>query len=150
MDEMDKKILRILQDEGDLTVAELGTRVGLSQMPAWRRLRRLKETGVISRIVAIVDKRLVGYTTIAFVMLRTRQHDKAWFAKLRTFVERETIVVEFHRLSGEIDFLLKVVLRDMDDYRGFYDRLTSAVELLDVSTAFAFEGLKEQTRVPIS
>jgi Lrp/AsnC family transcriptional regulator len=149
MDKIDKTILREIQADGTLSASALGERIGLSAMPAWRRLRRLTETGVVTRTVALLDRRSLGLSTTAFVMLRTRQHDKSWFKRLNDFVKREPAVMEFHRMSGEIDFMLKVVLRSMDDYKVFYDRLTSAVDLLDVSTAFAFETLKETTALPV-
>ncbi len=149
MDEFDKKILRAVQIDGAISTAELGAQVGLSGMPVWRRFRRLKDSGIIARTVTLLDKRKTGFSVTAFVMLRTRQHDKAWFARLAGFVDRESAVVEFHRMSGEIDFMLKVVLRGMDDYKAFYDRLTTTIDLLDVSTAFAFETLKETTALPI-
>ena len=149
MDEIDKKILQIVQIQGGLAAAELGERVGLSAMPAWRRLKRLTDSGVIARTVALLDKRSAGFSMTAFVMLRTSQHDKSWFARLSGFVAQEPAVVEFHRMSGEIDFMLKVVLRDMDDYKALYNRLTAAVDLLDVSTSFAFETLKETTALPV-
>ncbi len=150
MDDFDKRILHIIQSEGALSAAELGERIGLSAMPAWRRLRRLIESGMITKTVALVDKRLAGFSITAFVMLRTRQHDKSWFARLRNFVDREPAVMEFHRMSGEIDFMLKVVLRGMDDYKAFYDRLIAAIDLLDVSSSFAFETLKETTALPVA
>ena len=91
MDEFDKKILRVVQVQGDLSTAELGAQVGLSGMPVWRRFRRLKEIGLIARTVALLDKRKTGFSVTAFVMLRTRQHDKAWFARLAGFVERDIV-----------------------------------------------------------
>lgn len=135
--------------DGTLSASDLGERVGLSAMPAWRRMKRLTEAGIITRVVALLDKRAAGFSTTAFVMLRTRQHDKAWFERLQDFVKEESAVVEFYRMSGEIDFMLKVVLRSMDDYKSFYNRLVSAVDLLDVSTAFAFETFKETTVLPV-
>lgn len=149
MDEFDKRLLRIVQQDGALGSAELGERIGLSAMPAWRRLKRLQEAQVIRATVALLDRRKVGYDVTAFVMLRTRQHDKNWFARLQRFVEAEAAVMEFHRMSGEVDFMLRVALRDLDDYRAFYNRLTETIDLLDVSTSFAFETLKETTAVPI-
>jgi Lrp/AsnC family transcriptional regulator len=150
MDEFDKRILRAVQENGLLTAAELGERAGLTAMPAWRRLKRLRELGVVRETVALLDPRAVGLTLTAFVMLRTRQHDAAWFAKLERFAANEPSVVEFHRMSGEIDFMMKVVLRDMDDYRDIYRRLTAAVDLLDVATSFAFETLKDTARLPVA
>lgn len=149
MDQIDKRILRVVQKDGGLSANDLGERVGLTAMPAWRRLRKLQEDGTIVRTVSLLDRRRVGLPITAFVMLRTQQHDKRWFAKLAKFVDTEPCVVEFHRMSGQIDFMLKIVLTDMDGYKAFYNRLVGAVDLLDVSTAFAFETLKETTALPV-
>ena len=149
MDDIDKRILRELQGDAGLSTAELGERVGLTSMPVWRRIQRLDEQGLIRGKVTLLDREALGYQIIAFMMLRTSQHDPAWFDRLSGFVERERPVIEFHRMSGQIDFMLKVMLRDMEDYRDFYKRLIEAVELLDVSTSFAFETLKETTELPL-
>jgi Lrp/AsnC family transcriptional regulator len=111
MDRLDKKLLQIVQVDGALTASELGERIGLSAMPTWRWLRRLTESGVIARTVTLPDKRCAGFSTTAFVMLRTRQREKGWFSHLSKFVKHEPAAVEFHRVSGENDFMLKVALR---------------------------------------
>lgn len=149
MDEFDKKILRLIQQNGGLSTSDLGERVGLSAMPVWRRLKRFQTEGFIKATVSLLNRKKVGISVTAFVMLRTRQHDKEWFSRLLRFVETETSIIEFHRMSGEIDFMLRVVLRDMDDYREFYNKLIGSVDLLDVSTSFAFETLKETTEIPV-
>lgn len=149
MDDIDKRILRELQRDANLSAAEVGERVGLTSMPVWRRIQRLGALGLIRGKVTLLDRDALGYQIVAFMMLRTSQHDPDWFGRLSGFVEREQAVVEFHRMSGQIDFMLKVLLRDMEDYRDFYKRLIEAVELLDVSTSFAFETLKETTELPL-
>lgn len=149
MDDIDKRILRELQRDAGLSAAEVGERVGLTSMPVWRRMQRLSEMGMIRGKVTLLDREALGFQIIAYMMLRTSQHDPEWFSRLSGFVEQEGAVVEFHRMSGQIDFMLKVLLRDMEDYRDFYKRLIEAVELLDVSTSFAFETLKESTEIPL-
>jgi Lrp/AsnC family transcriptional regulator len=149
MDVIDKKILVSLQRDASLSNEQLGQKLALGTMAVWRRVKRLEEEGYIERRVAIVNRCRVGRGILAFVMLRTQQHSTKWFQKLDAALQAMPEVMEFHRLSGEIDFLLKVSLRDLDDYRRFYDRLTSQMELLDVSTAFAFEQLKYTHELPI-
>lgn len=149
MDNHDKKILRILQNDSSFSTAEIGEKVGLSSMPVWRRIQRATKTGIVKRTVALLDRKAVGYPILAFVMLRTNQHDREWFDRLLAFVEKEAAIVEFHRMSGVTDFMLKVVLADMEDYRDFYNRMIDEVRFLDVSTSFAFETLKETTALPL-
>lgn len=149
MDDLDKKILRVVQRDGALSTAEIGQKVGLTAMPVWRRLQKMKEQGVIKGTVTLVDRTSVEQSLTAIVMLRTSRHDIEWFEQLAAFVEREDAVVEFHRMSGEIDFLLKVLLSDMNDYRDFYTRMIESVSFMDVSTSFAFEAIKETTEVPV-
>lgn len=149
MDDLDKKILRVVQRDGSLSTAEIGQQVGLTAMPVWRRLQKMKEQGVIKGTVTLVDRTSVEQSLTAIVMLRTSRHDIEWFEELAAFVEREDAVVEFHRMSGEIDFLLKVLLSDMNDYRDFYTRMIASVSFMDVSTSFAFEAIKETTEVPV-
>lgn len=150
MDAIDKMILYEVQRDGSLTTAELGRRVGLSAMPVWRRIQRMQEQGIIKNTVTLVDARKVGRPLVAYVMLRTNRHDAEWFDGLDAFCAKEETIVEFHRLSGEIDFLLKVLLIDMDDYQKFYRHMIKAISFMDVSTNFAFEAAKQTTAVPIS
>ena len=149
MDDLDKKILRVVQLDASLSTAEIGRRVGLTAMPVWRRIQRMQKDGVIRGNFALVDAKKVGLPLTAYVMLRTNRHDSAWFDGLEAFCAGEDAIVEFHRLSGEIDFLLKVLLADMDDYQAFYRRMISAVSFMDVSTTFAFEAVKQTTVVPV-
>lgn len=149
LDGFDKKILRLLQEDASLSLAELAHRVGLSQMPVWRRVKRLEDAGVIRKRVALVDPRAVNAGVTAFVMLKTSHHDADWFERFSTAVAAMPEVMEFHRLSGSVDFLLRVALPDLDGYRDFYKRLIGAVDFVDVSTAFAFEAIKQTTALPL-
>ncbi|WP_386630518.1 Lrp/AsnC family transcriptional regulator [Sulfitobacter geojensis] len=149
MDDLDKKILRVIQKDGSLSTAEIGRRVGITAMPVWRRIKRMETAGIIQGTVVLVDAKKVGLSLTAYVMLRTNRHDADWFEELATFCQGEDAIVEFHRLSGDIDFLLKVLLADMDDYQAFYRRMIAKVSFMDVSTTFAFEATKQTTAVPI-
>lgn len=149
MNSTDVKILHILQADAAATNESIGEKVNLSPMAVWRRIKRLEEDGVIRKRVALLDARKLGRPITAFVMLRTQQHSAKWFQDLHDAVVGLPEVLEFHRLSGEIDFMLKVSLRDLEDYQAFYKKLTSRVELMDVSTSFAFEQVKCTHELPL-
>lgn len=149
LDQTDKKILRELQEDASLSLGELAERVGLSQMPVWRRVRRMEDEGVIRKRVALVSPQAVNAGVTAFVMLKTSQHEADWFERFAAAVAAMPEVMEFHRLSGSVDFLLRVALPDLDGYRDFYRRLIEAVDFVDVSTAFAFETVKQTTALPL-
>jgi Lrp/AsnC family transcriptional regulator len=149
MDKLDYQILRTLQSDASSSNESIAADVGLSTMAVWRRVRRLEDEGVIKGRVALLDAKKLGRPVTAFVMLRTQQHGAEWFQRLQATIADIPEVMEFHRLSGEIDFMLKVSLRDLDDYQDFYRKLTAQVELMDVSTAFAFEQIKSTHELPI-
>ena len=148
LDAADRRILRELQTDSTLPIAELAERAGLTQTPCWKRVKRLTEAGVIERRVAILDREKLDLGLVVFVAVRTARHDQAWldaFAKAAALPE----VVEFYRLSGETDYLLKVVVRDITAYDAFYKRLIAAAPLSDVSSSFAMEQIKFTTALPI-
>jgi Lrp/AsnC family transcriptional regulator len=149
MEMKDKLILQLLQTDASLSAEQIGDQVGLSAMATWRRIKRMEDERFITQRVVLLDAQKTGRPVIAFVHLRSRQHGKEWFQNLAQAVEQMPEVQEFYRMSGEIDFLLKVRLRDLDDYRHFYNALTSKIDLLDVSTSFAFETLKYSTAIPL-
>ena len=146
----DRRILRELQDDGVMPIAELAERVGLSQTPCWRRLKRLVDTGVITRRVALLDRRKLDLALTVFVSIRTNRHDTEWLRQFAEGVATLPEVVEFNRLSGETDYLLKVIVRDIAAYDGFYHRLIEVAPLADVSSSFAMEQIKYTTALPIS
>jgi Lrp/AsnC family transcriptional regulator len=149
MDLTDKAILRELQRDATISIGDLARTVGLSQTPCWRRVKRLEESGVISRRVAIVDPAKVNLALTAFVAVRTSQHTEAWLRKFADGVRAIPEVVELHRMSGDIDYLLKVVCPDMRAYDAVYKRLIRAAELTDVSSTFSMEALKYTTELPL-
>jgi len=149
MDEIDRRILRVLQDSADLPVAEVAEKVGLSASPCWRRIQKLEAEGVIERRVALLDPEKMNVGVTVFVAIRTSQHDEKW---LRDFAERVTRipeVVELYRMSGEIDYMMRVVVPDIKAYDTVYKRLIAAVPLFDVSSSFAMETLKYTTALPV-
>ncbi|OWQ86969.1 ArsR family transcriptional regulator [Roseateles aquatilis] len=150
LDSIDRKILELLQRDATIQVADLAEAVGLSQTPCWRRVQRLKEAGVITRNVMLVDPKKVNVGVTVFVSVRTNIHSQAWLAQFRAAVEAIPEVVEFYRMSGEIDYLLRVVVPDIAAYDLVYKRLIASTQLSDVSSSFAMEELKFTTALPLS
>jgi len=149
LDAMDLKILRILQDDCTLPVAEIGKAVGLSTTPCWRRIQKLEETGYIQRRVALLDPRKVGAGVTVFVSISTSQHTLEWLERFHSAIVGFPEVVEFYRMSGAVDYLLRVVVPDIAAYDRFYKKLISKIELTNVSSAFAMEQIKFTTALPL-
>lgn len=149
LDKFDYAILGALQVDGTLSIAHLAERVGLSSTPCWKRVKRLEEEGYIESRVAIVDRRKVGLPVTVFVSVRTSQHDDKWLARFAAAVVALPEVQEFHRMSGDIDYLLKVVTTDIDGYDRFYKKLIKAAQLSGVSSAFSMEQIKFTTALPL-
>jgi len=149
LDRMDRKILDILQSDCTLPVAEIGKRVGLSTTPCWRRIQKLEELGVIQRRVALLDAKKVNAGVTVFVSITTSHHTQEWLDRFHAALNDFPEVVEFYRMSGEVDYLLRVVVPDIERYDAFYKRLISKIELSEVSSAFAMEQIKFTTVLPL-
>ena len=149
LDSIDIRILEILQQDAELQVAEVAQRVGLSTTPCWRRIQRLKESGVITRQVALLDAQKVNVGVTVFVSVRTSTHTQDWFETFKAAVQAIPEVVEFYRMSGDVDYLLRVVVPDIAAYDRVYKRLTAGTQLHDVSSSFAMEQLKLTTALPL-
>jgi len=149
LDRYDYAILGALQVDGTLSIAQLAERVGLTSTPCWKRLKRLEEDGYLERRVAIVNRRKTGLPVTVFVSVNTSQHDEKWLAKFAAAVMALPEVQEFHRMSGDVDYLLKVVTTDIEGYDRFYKKLIKAVELSNVSSAFSMEQIKFTTALPL-
>lgn len=149
LDPSDLRILRELQSDGSLTIVELAERVGLSQTPCWKRVRRLEEGGFIERRVALLSRDKLDLVLVVFVAIRTRHHDSEWLERFAQGASAMPEVVEFYRMSGETDYLLKVVVSDIAAYDRFYKRLIEIAPLVDVSSSFAMEQIKFTTALPI-
>jgi Lrp/AsnC family transcriptional regulator len=148
IDRMDYAILGALQLDGALSVAALAERVGLSSTPCWKRLKRLEEEGYLKGRVALVDRRKVGLPVTVFVSLRTPQHDEAWLARFAA-VAAMPEVQELHRMSGDVDYLLKVVTTDIDGFDRFYKKLIQTAPFSGISSAFSMEQIKSTTALPL-
>ena len=149
MDRIDRKILGCLQEDATLAVADIAERVGLSTTPCWRRIQNLEKSGVIRRRVALLDADKLNCGVTVFVRLRTSQHNYEWLENFSKTVARMDEVVEFYRMSGEIDYLLRVVVPDIASYDAVYKRLIKAADFADVSSSFALEEIKHTTALPL-
>ncbi|MGV3682475.1 MAG: Lrp/AsnC family transcriptional regulator [Acidovorax sp.] len=150
MDSIDCKLIEILQVDAETPIADMAARVGLSATPCWRRVQRLKEMCVITRHVALVDAAKVNVGVTVFVSVRTSTHTEEWFERFRATVQAIPEVVEFYRMSGDVDYLLRVVVPDIAAYGKVYKRLIAGTQLFDVSSSFAMEELKFTTALPLS
>jgi Lrp/AsnC family transcriptional regulator len=149
MDKLDKRILDLLQQDGALTAAAIADRVGLSKAPCWRRIKRLQDDGVIKCTVALLDARALNLGTTVFVTLKTAQHNAAWFEQFVRAVREIPEVTEIYRMSGDVDYLMKLKVSDIASYDAVYKRLIRSVQLSDVSSAFAMEEIKQTTSIPL-
>ena len=150
MDAIDKKILVALQEDASLSVAEIGQRVGLSSTPCWKRIQKLEAEGVIQKRVALVDPDKIGLGITVFVSIETGDHSQAWLDRFAALVSAMPEVMEFHRMAGDVDYMLRVVVADMQSYDAFYKRLIAAVTLKNVTSRFAMEKIKSTTVLPIA
>ncbi len=150
MDRLDRKILTLLQEDSTMPVAEIGKRVGLSTTPCWRRIQKFEEDGVIKKRVAVLDPAKVNTNVTVFVSIRTSEHASEWLKNFASVVSEFPEVVEFYRMSGEVDYLLRVVVPDIAAYDDFYQRMISKVSILNVSSSFAMEQIKNTTTLPLS
>src|SRR5271166_3865303 len=149
MDAIDRKILAVLQKDASLSVAEIGNRVGLSSTPCWKRIQRLEADGVIQRRVAVVDQDKLGLGVTVFVSIETGDHSEDWLRKFAEVVAALPEVMEFYRMAGDVDYMLRVVATDIQAYDAFYKRLIAAVPLKKVTSRFAMEKIKSTTMLPI-
>lgn len=150
MDATDRKILTVLQQDASLSVAEIGQRVGLSSTPCWKRIQRLESDGVITKRVALVDQTKIGLGINVFVSIETGDHSNEWLERFAQTVSAMPEVIEFFRMAGDVDYLLRVVVPDMQGYDTFYKKLIAAVPLKNVTSRFAMEKIKSTTALPIS
>lgn len=149
LDSIDWRILDVLQEDASLSIQAIGDRVGLSTNPCWRRIRRLEESGVIARRVALLDPVHVGLPTTVFVTIRTTRHDPEWLAAFAGGIAAIPEITECHRMAGEVDYLLKLSVRDIAHYDRIYQRLIAVVPgLNDVSSTFSMEAMKVTTALP--
>ena len=148
-DRADLRILSVLQDDGSLTNTELAERVDLSSNACWRRVKRLQEQGVIRKRAVLLQQEKLDLRITVFVSIKTNEHNEDWLQRFATGVKSMPEVVEFYRMSGDTDYLVKIVARDIEDYDRVYKNLISVAPLHDVSSSFAMERIKSSTALPL-
>jgi len=149
MDDIDKKILSLLQINADVPVAELSKKVNLSSTPCWLRINKLHKQGYIKKKVAVIDREKINLSTVAFVQIRTSQHNMTWSKKFIEGVKEMDEVVEFYRLSGTTDYIFKVLVPSVEKYNEFYKNLTDQVDFSEVTTSFSMEEIKQTSNLPL-
>lgn len=149
IDETDRVILSLLQRDASVSLESLAAAASISVNTCWRRVKRLEEAGILARRVALIDPEKVGLGQTVFVAIRTRDHSAAWLGRFAEVVGAVPEVVEFYRMAGDVDYLLKIQVRSVADYDRVYKSLISRVELADVSATFAMECLKNTTELPL-
>ncbi len=149
MDATDRKILAVLQENAALSVADIGQRVGLSSTPCWKRIQRLEADGIIVKRVALIDQDRIGLGISVFVSIETGDHSQDWLDRFAKTVTAMPEVMEFYRMAGDVDYMLRVVVPDIAGYDAFYKRLIATVPLKNVTSRFAMEKIKSTTALPI-
>lgn len=149
MDQIDKKILSLIQEDASLSTQEIADRVGLSASPCWRRIQALEKAGTIERRVALLNREHLNLGMDVFVAIRTSQHNWDWFERFSRVVKNFPEVMELYRMSGDTDYLMRVVVPDMPSFDRFYKRLIQEIDLHDVSSSFAMERIKHKTALPL-
>lgn len=142
LDRVDREILRLLSVDASLSLAEIAGQVGLTPTPCWKRIRRMEQDGIIRRRVAILDPDKVGLPVSVFVAVETADHSSDWLGRFAKVIEDTPEVVDAWRMSGDVDYLLHVVVADIAAYDHFYRRLIAAVPLRNVSSRFSMERMK--------
>ena len=149
MDKLDAKILELLQGNATLTAAEIADRIGLSKAPCWRRIQKLQQDGIIRQTVALLDAHALNVGTTVFVTVKAATHSAAWFERFVKAVHDIPEIIEIYRMSGDVDYLMRIAVPDIDGYDAVYKQLIGRVEFSDVSASFALETIKSTTALPL-
>jgi Lrp/AsnC family transcriptional regulator len=149
LDSIDLELLAILQEDVSIGVEELASRVGLTKTPCWRRLQKLEQSGVIRKKVALLNAQMLDLPVSVIVQVKTSHHSSEWLEQFSKTVADFPQVVEFYRMSGEYDYLLRVVVKDIAAYDAFYKEFIQATSLTDVTSSFAMEEIKCSTKLPL-
>ena len=149
LDEIDRKILAELQQDAELSLDDIARRVGSSKTPVWNRIRRMKEDGVITRQTVILDPEALGYEACFFVLIRTSEHEADWQRKFLEALRSRPEVLEAHRLAGDIDYILKVRVKNARAYDQFYQSLIGQVKIHNVTALLSMEEIKSTTALPV-
>ena len=150
LDRIDFRILETLQRDASLNVSEVAAKAGISTAPCWRRIQKLESEGVIRRRVALLDRKRLNAQVTVFIAVKTNKHTADWLEKFRKVVKDLPEIVDFYRMSGEIDYLLKAYVPDIASYDELYKKLIARIELTDVTSMFAMEEMKSTTEIPLT
>ncbi|MFC3092782.1 Lrp/AsnC family transcriptional regulator [Alteromonas sediminis] len=150
LDKLDKEILRLLQVDAGQSVSDIAEQVGLTQTPCWRRIQVLEQKGVIQSRVALLDPNKLNVGLTVFVQVKALKHDDKWLAQFAAHTQALEQVTEIHRMSGEYDYLLKVMVADMASFDHFYKKLVAGIELSDVTSSFSMEKIKYTSALPLN
>ncbi len=150
MDSKDKRILELLQQNAMYTAGELADEVGLTTTPCWRRIQKLEEQGYIKSRVALLDRQKMNVGITVFVSVRTGQHSRDWMDRFIKAINNTPEIVEAHRLSGDTDYMLRIVVPSIEEYDSLYQRLIRELEFLDLSSSFSMQELKSTTSIPVN
>lgn len=149
IDELDRKILRVMQMDASLSMDVLADRVGLSRNACWRRVKQMEESGIIKARVALVEPEKIGLGLSVFVLIKTRAHEPDWLAKFQSAIQTMPEIIGAHRMSGELDYVLRVRVENVRDYDRFYQQLIHRVPIAEISASFVMEDIKDTTALPV-
>ena len=149
LDQIDKKILKLLQNDATLQLAEIASSVGLSATPCWRRIQKLEQGGVIRKRVALLNENLVNAGVVVFMSIQTSNHDPKWLLKFSSALTDLPEVMEVYRLSGATDYLLRVAVPSVEHYYNFYKKISGMIPNSNISSSFAMECIKSTTALPL-
>ena len=149
MDEIDRLLLDILQQDATLSIAQMAERVGLSATPCWKRIQKLEDQGVVTRRVAIVDPDRIGVGLSVLVSVEAGEHTPEWLGRFSAGVAAMPEVMEVYRMAGDVDYMLRVAVADMAEYDSFYKRLIAVAPMKNVTSRFAMERMKHTTAYPL-
>ena len=149
MDEIDRKLLALLQQDSTVAMSDLADEVGLSATPVWKRVQKMEQAGVIARRVALLNPEQIGIALIVFVAIEAREHTPEWLEAFAGATRDMPEIMDAYRMAGEVDYMLRVAVADMAEFDAFYKRLITAVPLKNVTSRFAMERLKQTTAYPL-
>jgi Lrp/AsnC family transcriptional regulator len=149
MDSTDYAILRILQEDASLSIADIAAKIGLSQTPCWKRIQKLEKKGIITKRVAILNPESLGFGLTVYVSIISGEHSDAWLEKFTKEIKQFPEVVEFYRMAGEVDYMLRVVVPEIKVFDEFYKRLIAIAPMKKVTSLFAMERIKYTTELPL-